>query len=91
MKGYRMVLLVNGGLFLLTGLLGLVFALALQAQADRCASNDAATPRTCDQTSDAATTAFRVGPALLGAGFILLALALVLGRRQDSTRPPNEF
>ncbi len=80
MKGYRMVLLVNGGIFLLVAVNAFLLAQVLNSQADRCTAE---TPErgNCDQTRDTATTATRVAPIIAAAGLVLLALGIFLGRR----------
>src|SRR5688572_11949687 len=83
MKGYKMVLLVNGGLFLFIALSGYMLGNVLEADADRCVARDPDNPR-CTQTADAATTAFRVGPVLAVFGVVLLILGVFLGRPKPS-------
>lgn len=79
MKGYRMVLLVNGGIFLFVAVNAVLLAQVLNSQADRC---DRETPErgNCDQTRDTATTANRVAPFIAVVGVVLLGLGTFLGR-----------
>jgi hypothetical protein len=88
MKGYRMVLLVNGGLLLFVALSALLLGNVLDRQAQDCESQDPV-PRSCDQTRDAATTANSVAPILAAVGVLLLGLGAFLGRTTDDVHPPK--
>lgn len=83
MKGYRMVLLVNGGIFLFVAVNAFLLAQVLTADADRCAA-ETSQPETCSQTRDTARTAKRVAPIIAGAGILLLLLGFFLGRRRSA-------
>lgn len=80
MKGYRMVLLVNGGIFLFIAVSGFLLGETLATQAERCEAGTGDRSR-CDQTRDTGTTALRVAPILAAAGVLLIVLGLVLGRK----------
>lgn len=83
MKGYRMVLLVNGGIFLFVAMNAFLLAQVLNADAERCDA-EASEPETCDQTRDTATTAQRVAPIIAAGGILLLVLGAVLGRAKSA-------
>ncbi|HEX9816647.1 MAG TPA: DUF167 domain-containing protein [Candidatus Thermoplasmatota archaeon] len=83
MKGYRMVLLVNGGIFLFIAVNAFLLAHVLTTQADRCDADPPARPD-CDQTRDTATTALRVAPMIAAVGVILLVLGAILGRAKHA-------
>lgn len=82
MKGYRMVLLVNGGIFLFVAVNAFLLAQVLESQADRCDADPPARSN-CDQTRDTAKTALRVAPIITGLGVLLLVLGTVLGRTKS--------
>lgn len=90
MKGYQMVFLVNGLLFLFVSLATMAYAGAMRAQAAACAPPEPgqAGPD-CDQMRQAAEAAQRVSPWLLIVSIVLFAAAFasrILARR--SPPPP---
>lgn len=83
MKGYRMVLLVNGGILLFVAVSAFMLANVMSPDADDCQAEKA---KTCEQSRAFADNARNVSPYLLLLGVILLVLGLVLGRQ---AAPPD--
>jgi hypothetical protein len=91
MKGYEMIVLVNGLLFLAVGGLALANGVFIRHQGSECASDN----RTqCDRQVAVGETTVRVAPFLLavGAGLLGLAVSLILYRRwyRPSRPEPDE-
>ena len=91
MKGYEMVVLVNGFLLLAIGGLALANGFFIHHQGTECTS---ANTTQCARQVDVGGTTLRVAPYLLAAGVALVALAgsLMLYRRwyRPSAPEPDE-
>lgn len=87
MKGYELIVLANGVLLLVVGLLVLLDGLTIQGHGADCIDGN----RTrCDRQLEIGHVTRLVAPYLFGAGALLLGLgtSLVLYRR--SYRPPTD-
>lgn len=89
MKGYEMVLIVNGILFLVLGLLTLLNSFLLGEQGERCPQGNITQ---CERESLIASTARLVAPYLFAGGILLLGTGLILvhRRRQRPSQPVQD-
>ena len=89
MKGYRMVLLVNAGLFFLTSVGALLMSDAIANEAKRCRSDASEKPQRCADLESVAAGTRRSSPGLFVVALVLLALGVFLGRSKPD--PPREL
>lgn len=89
MKGYELIVVVNGVLLLFIGLFGFLNGAFIEQKAGACQSNDGAE---CARQHEIGSTVLRVASFVAPAGILLLGLgaALVYWRRSHAPPEPAE-
>jgi hypothetical protein len=86
MRGYELIVVVNGILLLFIGLFGFLNGAYIERKADRCNSGDAAD---CARQSEIGSTVRVVSSFVAPLGILLLGAGAILSHRRRHMAPPN--